>query len=149
MSIGGIERIDTMQDTLRAIESSGPQMAAAGTQSLHAAVQADVAAGKDPNTRTPFEPTKKGTKPLKNAANALSYRIAGNIGFLVLSGHYIHHFFGTGYLLKRRANLQGRLPARYGDAIRQGMVPVFQAITRRGKIGTKKFNAWLAKRGGK
>lgn len=146
MSIGGIEQIDDLIAILRAIESSGPQMAAAGTQALFAAVQRDVAAGKDPNTGAPFEPTKDGGKPLKNAASGLSWRIVGNIGFLVLGKHYIYHFFGTGYLPKRRTNLQGRLPSRYGTAMAQGMVPVFQAVTKRGKIGTKAYDAWKAKR---
>jgi hypothetical protein len=146
MSIGGIEQTDELIAALRAVESSGPQMAAAGTQALFAAVQRDVAAGKDPNTGAPFKPTEDGGKPLKNAASALSWRIVGNVGFLVLGKHYIYHFFGTGYLPKRRANLQGRLPDRYGMAIRAGMVPVFQAVTKKGKIGTKAYDAWKAKR---
>jgi hypothetical protein len=146
VSIGGIEQIDSMQAVLRALESSGPEMAAAGTQALFNVVSADVAAGKDPNTGAAFEPTKKGERPLKNAAKALSWRIVGNIGFLVLSQHYTFHFLGTGYLPRRRANLQGRLPDRYGIAIQRGMVPVFQAKTKIGKIGTKRYNAWKAKR---
>jgi hypothetical protein len=146
MSIGGIEQIDDLIAILHALENSGPQMAAAGTQALFAAVQRDVAAGKDPNTGAPFAPTKDGGKPLKNASTALSWRIVGNVGFLVLSKHYIYHFFGTGYLPKRRANLQGRLPARYGIAIKEGFVPVFDAITKKGKIGTKAYDAWKAKR---
>lgn len=146
MSISGIEQTDDMIAILRAVESSGPEMAAAGTQALFAAVQRDVAAGKDPNTGAPFAATKNGGKPLKNAAKALSWRIVGTIGFLVLTGHYIFHFFGTGYLPERKANLQGRLPARYGTAIAQGMVPVFRAVTKRGKIGTKAYDAWKAKR---
>ena len=146
MSIGGIEQTDDLIAILRAVENSGPEMAAAGTQALFSAVARDVAAGKDPNTGAPFEPTKEGGKPLKNAASALSWRIVGNIGFLVLGQHYIFHFFGTGYLPKRRANLQGRLPERYGVAMKQGMVPVFEAKTKKGKIGTKAYDAWKAKR---
>lgn len=146
MSIGGIEQTDELIAILHALENSGPQMAAAGTQALFAAVQRDVAAGKDPNTGAPFEPTKDGGKPLKNAASSLSWRIVGNVGFLALTGHYIYHFFGTGYLPKRRANLQGRLPTRYGIALQRGMVPVFEAATKKGKIGTKAYDAWKAKR---
>ena len=149
MSIGGINQIDGLQAILRDLESSGPEMAAAGTQSLFAAVQRDVAAGRDPNTGAAFEKTKKGTAPLKNAPKALSWRIVGNVGFLVLTGHYTFHFFGTGYLPKRRANLQGRLPDRYGIAIQRGMVPVFEAKTKMGKIGTKRYNEWAAKRAAK
>lgn len=149
MSIGGIEQCDDLIAIMRRIEASGPAMAAAGTQALFNAVQADVAAGKDPNTKATFEPTKKGTAPLKNAASGLSWRIVGNVGFLVLGKHYVFHFFGTGYLPKRRANLQGRIPARYGDAMRQGMAPVFEAVTKKGKIGTKAYNAWAAKRASK
>jgi hypothetical protein len=148
MTIGGIDQTDDMIAVLRALESSGPEMAAAGTQALFQAVLRDVAAGKDPNTGAPFEPTKDGGRSLKNAANALSWRIVGNIGFLVLTKHYVFHFFGTGYLSRRRANLQGRLPDRYGIAVQRGMVPVFEAKTKRGKIGTKRFNEWAAKKGG-
>lgn len=146
MGIGGIEQTDELIAILHALETSGPQMAAAGTQALFAAVQRDVAAGKDPNTGAPFAPTKDGGKPLKNAASGLSWRIVGNVGFIVLTGHYRWHFWGTGYLPKRRANLQGRLPARLGIAIKEGFVPVFEAITKRGKIGTKAYDAWKAKR---
>ncbi len=146
MSIGGVEQTDDMIAILRSLESSGPEMAAAGTRALFNAVSKEVAAGKDPNTGAPFEPTKDGGKPLKNAVSGLSWRIVGNIGFLVLGKHYIFHFFGTGYLPKRRANLQGRLPDRYGMAIRSGMVPVFEAKTKKGKIGTKAYDAWKAKR---
>jgi hypothetical protein len=149
LSIGGIEQIDAMQAVLRAVESSGPAMASAGTQALFNAVQADVAAGKDPNTKAEHEPTKEGAKALKNAASGLSWRIVGNVGFLVLGKHYVFHFFGTGYLPRRRANLQGRIPERYGDAMRQGMAPIFQAVTKKGKIGTKAYNAWAAKRAAK
>ena len=149
MGIGGSEQIDNMQDVLRALESSGPEMAAAGTRALFNAVSKDVAAGKDPNTGAAFTPTKDGDKPLKNAAKALSWRIVGNVGFLVLSQHYTFHFFGTGYLPRRRANLQGRLPDRYGIAIQRGMVPVFEAKTKMGKIGTKRYNEWDAKRAAK
>jgi hypothetical protein len=147
MSIGGIEQCDALADILRSLESSGPDMVAAGTAALHGAVSALVASGKDPNTGAEFAPTKKGTKALQHAAGALSFRIAGNIGFLVLSGHHTFHFFGTGYLPQRRANLQGRLPPRMGDAIRAGLAPVFQAKTKKGKIGTKRYDAWAAKRG--
>lgn len=147
MSIGGIEQCTEMVDVLRALESSGPDMAAAGTAALYNAVGTIVASGKDPNTGAEFAPTKKGTKALQHAAGALSFRIAGNVGFLVLSGHHTFHFFGTGYLPRRRANLQGRLPARMGDAIRAGLAPVFQAKTKKGKIGTKRYDAWAAKRG--
>jgi hypothetical protein len=149
MSIGGIEQCDSMAAVLRSLETSGPEMAAAGTQALYTAVATDVAAGKDPNTGAAFEPTKDGGKPLKNAAKALSWRIVGNIGFLVLSQHYTFHFFATGYLPRRRANLQGRLPDRYGIAMQRGMVPVFEAKTKIGKIGTKRYNAQVAKRAAK
>ena len=149
MSIGGIDQIDGLQAILRGLESSGPEMAAAGTQALFAAVQRDVAAGKDPNTGAAFVPTQDGGKPLKNAPGALSWRIVGNVGLLVLSKHYVFHFFGTGYLPKRRANLQGRLPDRYGIAIRQGLAPVFEAKTKRGKMGTKRYEAQAAKRAAK
>lgn len=146
MGIGGIEQCDHLADILRDVMASGAEMAAAGTQALFAAVQRDVAAGKDPNTGQPLEPTKEGGRPLKNASGALSWRIVGNVGFIVLTKHYVYHFFGTGYLPKRRANLQGRIPARMGIAIQQGMAPVFEAKTRRGKIGTKAYEAWKAKR---
>lgn len=146
MPIGGIEQTNDLIAILQAIESSGPEMAAAGTQALFNAVSRDVAAGKDPNTGQPFAPTKDGGKPLKNASGALSWRIVGNVGFLVLAKHYVFHFFGTGYLPKRRANLQGRLPDRYGIAIKRGMAPVFEAKTKKGKIGTKAYDAWKAKR---
>lgn len=141
MSIAGIEQCDAMANILRDLMNSGAEMVQAGTQSLFNAVQRDVAAGLDPNTGQPFAPTKEGKPALKNAASGLSWRVVGNVGLLVLTKHYVFHFFGTGYLPKRRANLQGRLPARMGDAIRQGMVPVFEAKTKRGKIGTKRFNA--------
>ena len=89
MSIGGIDQIDGLQAILRDLESSGPEMAAAGTQALFAAVQRDVAAGKDPNTGAAFVPTQDGGKPLKNAPGALSWRIVGNVGLLVLSKHFV------------------------------------------------------------
>lgn len=146
MGIEGIDQCDQMADILRALMESGAEMAAAGTQALYNIVSRDVAAGNDPNTGQPFEKTQDGGRPLKNAAGALSWRIVGQIGFLVLSKHYIFHFFGTGYLPKRRANLQGRLPDRYGLAIRAGMVPVFEAKTKKGKIGTKAYDTWKAKR---
>lgn len=146
MSIGGIEQCDELIAILRAVESSGPQMASAGTRALFNVVQAEVAAGNDPNTKTPFTPTRKGTKPLKNASKNLSWRIVGNVGFLVLTQQYVYHFFGTGYLPRRRANLQGRIPDRYGDAMRQGMAPIFAAVTKKGKIGTKAYDAWKARR---
>lgn len=149
MSIGGIEQCDAMAAVLRALEASGPDMAAAGTAALYNAVSTLVASGKDPNTGAAFEPTKKGEKALQHAADALSFRVAGNIGFLVLSGYHTFHFFGTGYLPRRRANLQGRLPPRMGDAIRAGLAPAFEAKTKKGKIGTKRFDAWAAKRGAK
>jgi hypothetical protein len=82
MSIGGIDQIDGLQTILRDLESSGPEMATAGTQALFAAVQRDVAAGKDPNTGAAFVPTLDGGKPLKNAPGALSWRIVGNGGLL-------------------------------------------------------------------
>lgn len=147
MGIGGIDQCDQFADILRALAKSGPEMAAAGTAALYNAVARDVAAGNDPNTGAPFKATQDGGRPLKNAAKALSWRIVGNVGFLVLTGYYIFHFFGTGYLPQRKANLQGRLPARYGDAMRLGMVPVFEAKTKKGKIGTKAYDAWKAKRG--
>jgi hypothetical protein len=146
MSINGIDQCNQLADILRAVEKSGPEMASAGTAALFNAVQHDVAAGNDPNTGAQLKATQKGARPLKNAAKALSWRIVGTVGFLVLTGHYIFHFFGTGYLPSRKANLKGRLPARYGDAIAQGMVPVFEAKTKKGKIGTKAYDAWKAKR---
>lgn len=147
MSIGGIEQVDDMIGVLTLVENSQGEFVMAGTNAALVKVKQDVAAGLDPNTGQPWTQTKKGTPPLQNAADALSARIVGNVGLLILGGHYVFHFFGTGYLPKRRANLQGRLPARYGDAIRMGMAPVFEAVTKRGKIGTKRYNAWLAKKG--
>lgn len=145
--IGGIEQIDGLQAVLADIAAAGPEMAAAGTNGALAWVRTEVEAGRDPNTGQAWDPTKRGTRPLQNAAGALSARMVGTTGLLILGGHYVWHFFGSGYLPKRRANLQGRLPERAGDAIRLGMLPVFEAKTKRGKMGTAKYEAQKAKRG--
>lgn len=139
--IGGAEQVDRIIEMMQILTESGPEFVQAGTNAALAWVQTEVAAGRDPNTGEQFLPTQKGTRPLKNAPAALSARIVGTTGLLVLSGHYIWHFFAAGYLPRRRALLQGRLPARAGDAMRLGMIPVFEAKTRRGKIGTAKYEA--------
>lgn len=148
MSIGGISQVDDMIGVLRGLQAAGPEFTAAGTNAVLEQLRRDVAAGKDPNTGETWKPTLKGTAPLRKAAQALSARIVGTVGIIALAAPYNWHFWGTGYLPKRRALLQGKLPDRLGDAIARALVPPFEAITKRGKIGTKKFDAWLAGKGG-
>jgi hypothetical protein len=145
--IEGIEQVDGLVAVLQNLAASGPEFAVAGTNAALAWCKSEVAAGRDPNTGTAYPPTKKGTRPLQHAADAITSSVVGTTGILRVSGYHVYQHWGAGYVPARGIIPRGKMPAKMGDAIRLGLIPPFEAKTKRGKMGTTKFEAWKAAKG--
>ncbi len=87
---------------------------------VEASLRATAAAGQAPDG-TPWALTKDGRHALKNAAVAITTKAIGTAVLIILRGHHVYHHFGAG-VPRRQIIPQGSLPAKLGNAIRNGFV---------------------------
>lgn len=140
--ITGIDQLDGMIATLRGMaEPSQYVTAAARTIETH--LRGTIAAGQAPDG-TPWKPrVLDGGKPLKNAADGLSVRVAGRNVIVSIKGRWTFHHFGAQGKPTRRVIPWQALPTKLGNAIRAGFVEPFKAASKAGKRGY----AYYRKRG--
>lgn len=103
-------------------------------------MRGQLAKGQTPEGKT-WQPTKKGTKPLKGAPNAYMQSVVGRSIVMKVLGRYAFHHFGAGDNPAREQLPTGTMPKELGNAIRAGLVGDFKAKTKAGKIGYTKFRA--------
>lgn len=113
------------------------QVAAANVDAF---MRDQLAKGQTPDGKT-WQPTKKGTKPLKGAPSAYMQSVVGRSIVMKVLGRYAFHHFGAGDNPAREQLPTGAMPKELGNAIRAGLVDDFKAKTKAGKMGYKKFRA--------
>ena len=131
--ISGIEQLDEMIATIRAIP--GPEYVVAARGVIDRFLQGTTAAGTTPDGQAWKPRVRDGGKALKNAYNAITVRVAGRSVVVRLTGHHVFHHFSTQGREARQIIPVDGMPAQLGNAIRQGMVEPFEAKTRAGKRG--------------
>ena len=128
----GFRALDDMIARLRAV----PQMADAAAPELAEAVKgeidAQIAAGVDPQGKA-WTPTREGNRPLVNAAKAVTSKALGTVILITLgSPEVFHHFGAQGKPVRQVIPQEGGLPMKLGNAIRLGIVNVWNRTVAQG-----------------
>ena len=135
-SDGGFEGILA---SMRELAANGLSMQAAA-DNVDAFMRSQLAKGQTPDGKT-WQPTKKGTKPLKGAPSAYMQSVVGRSIVMKVLGRYAFHHFGAGNNPAREQLPTGAMPKELGNAIRAGLVDDFKATTQAGKTGYRKWRA--------
>lgn len=110
------------------LNAAAPQIG----EALLAEFQRTAAAGTTPEGE-PWAPTKKGNRPLANAASSMQLVVSGNVIIIKITDHHVFHQFGAGSPA-RHILPSGGLPDRLGNAIRKGIVDMgVEWMTRGGR----------------
>lgn len=133
---GGLE---AMMASMRELSANGLSMQSAAAN-VDAFMRSQLAKGESPEGEK-WKPTKKGTKPLKGAANAYMQSVVGKSIVMKVLGRYAFHHFGAGDNPSRPQLPTGAMPAKLGNAIRAGLADDFKAKTKAGKTGYRKWRA--------
>lgn len=135
MTTGITGRGDGLQSIFGSLDALGDTqaLAAAAIGEVDAHLSSTIAAGTDPkgNAWTPRK--KDGGRPLKNARAHVDIRLAGSSIIVELTGHDIHHHYGSGDN-PRRQIIPTEIDEKLGQACRRGAV-TFVATTAAGKRG--------------
>jgi hypothetical protein len=107
----------------QALEDVDSQIAKVAAKKLETAAKKQVADGTDPTGKT-WPAKKDGTKPLVNAADAISTEASGNIVTVVVTGVEFYHQVAKedGRSPPRRKlipSIGDELPAHYAKAIKE------------------------------
>lgn len=116
--------LETLDQWIARLRDSGSLMSAAGdvvAEKLEEIITENIANGVDPSG-SPWRETIDGSKPLSNAASALTTRVIGDYVVATISGVEAYHHHGTSRTPRRAMLPQGGLPDRFGNAIRLGLV---------------------------
>lgn len=113
---------------VRALGASVPEIARAAVPGVEAALKAQIDAGTDPSGK-PWQPTKEGKTPLRNAGAALTVSATGNVIAAVLTGVEVLHSLGRakGGIVRQVLPAAGEVPASIGDAVIAAADRVFTA----------------------
>ena len=128
-----------MMASMRELSANGLSMQSAAAN-VDAFMRSQLAKGESPEGEK-WKPTKKGTKPLKGAANAYMQSVVGKSIVMKVLGRYAFHHFGAGDNPSRPQLPTGAMPAKLGNAIRAGLADDFKAKTKAGKTGYRKWRA--------
>ncbi len=139
MSITSDGGFEAMLASMRELATNGLPIVTAAAN-VDAFMRGQLAKGETPEGK-PWKPTKKGTKPLKGAPSAYMQNVVGKSIVMKVMGRYAFHHFGAGDNPAREQLPTGTMPKELGNAIRQGLVDDFKAITKAGKVGYRKFRA--------
>jgi hypothetical protein len=135
-SDGGFE---AMLASMRDMATNGLPITTAASN-VEAYMRSQLAKGESPEGKK-WQPTKKGTKPLKGAPSAYMQSVVGKSIVMKVMGRYAFHHFGAGYSPTREQLPTGTMPKEMGNAIRQGLVDDFKAKTKAGKRGYRYYKA--------
>jgi len=91
---------------------------------VKAKIDENIAAGRAPDGNA-WPATKDGSKPLANAARAVSSSASGSVLLVTLRGPEVWHNFGTARTPKRQLFPSTGLPMSLAVAIRKGVVEVY------------------------
>lgn len=85
-------------------------------------IRANVSAGVGPDG-TPWPKKKDGSTALQAAGQGVTSAAAGPIAIFRLLPPWVYHHFGAGDNPVRRILPFGAMPAKLGNAVRQGIIP--------------------------
>ncbi len=106
----GMAALQAQIAELRRLARDADDLPARVADGLRDELQANIAAGRDPNGRQ-WQPTQDGRRPLTNAAKALDVRATGNTVFATLVGvEAKHHLGAVKGKVKRQILRDSRIP---------------------------------------
>lgn len=126
------EELDAMIAQLRALGRLPEDVAREAQPLVLEAARATARAGTTPEGR-PWPPTKKGTAPLKNAADAITVEVSGRVITEVLTGPEVFHNAGVGSTTPQRKIIPETgdpIPPGVQKAILQGARRAFEKAVR-------------------
>ncbi|AKF06075.1 hypothetical protein DB32_003224 [Sandaracinus amylolyticus] len=82
-----------MIERVRKLPSLPREAAPKVARAVEGELRAQIARGQSPDGK-PWQPTQDGRQPLRNAATALSVRVAGNVIVATIEGVYARHHHG-------------------------------------------------------
>ena len=116
--------LEAMIDAAHELELLPQEVAKEAAPSIRQALEATILAGTAPDG-TPWQPTQKGERPLKNAYKALDVRVSGTAVIAEVTGIEAMHHLGLA-----RGHVQRRLIPRAGEMPRGVVNAVKVAVER-------------------
>lgn len=117
MAADGHAALDAQIRRLRELENLVPDAAPAVANTLDKEIRHQIARGVGPDGQR-WKPTKKGERPLQNAAKALTVRPVGNVVLATLEGpEALHHLGRARGGVRREILPTGKIPEPMTKAI--------------------------------
>lgn len=113
--------LDALIERVRALRTLPSAVARRAAPKIKAAIDAQIARGQAPDGTT-WKPTKKGEKPLRNAAKAVDVTSSNSKVIVTLTGPEVFHNSGTGKDPKRQIlPRNGEVPEHYARAVHEAI----------------------------
>lgn len=124
---GGAEAMTAFAAKLRNLRRLATEAAKEAAPAVEAVVRASAAAGTTPDGQA-WKPTKAGSRPLANAASAVSARAVGTVVEVIVRGHHFLHHMGLARGKVVRQIIPTHLTPELAAALRRATARAFARL---------------------